>query len=86
MGAQVRFTAGGRTYLCFLNGGNGFGAQGTKRVHFGLGASSVIDRVEIRWPSPERPTTLEELEADLIYKVVERENFVRPFLGRASKP
>src|SRR5438270_2697538 len=48
VGAQIRLTAGGRTLLNFVNGGNGFGAQSTSRVHFGLGKSAVIDRVEIR--------------------------------------
>ena len=70
MGAQVRVTAGGRTLLSFVNGGNGFGAQSTARVHFGLGAASTIDRVEIRWPSGAKQI-LEKLGADHIYKVQE---------------
>src|SRR5258708_36056794 len=51
VGAQVRVTAGGRTLLSFVNGGNRVGAQSTSRVPLGLGASSAIDRGEIRWPS-----------------------------------
>ena len=39
VGAQVRLTAGGRTHLRFVNGGNGFAGQSSARVHFGLGAS-----------------------------------------------
>ena len=70
VGAQVRVTAGGKTLLSFVNGGNGFGAQSTARVHFGLGASSTIDRVEIRWPSGLKQV-LEKLSADHIYKVQE---------------
>jgi len=70
VGAQVRVTAGGKTLLGFVNGGNGFGAQSTARVHFGLGAASTIDRVEIRWPSGAKQI-LEKLGADHIYKVQE---------------
>jgi len=70
VGAQVRVTAGGRTLLSFVNGGNGFGAQSTSRVHFGLGASSAIDRVEIRWPSGLKQV-VEKLSADRIYKIQE---------------
>jgi hypothetical protein len=70
VGAQVRVTAGGKTLLGFVNGGNGFGAQSTARVHFGLGAASTIDRVEIRWPSGAKQV-LEKLGADHIYKVQE---------------
>src|SRR5260370_40791328 len=51
VGAQVRVTAGGRTLLSFVNGGNGVGAQTTSRVHLGRGATSTIDPVEIRSPA-----------------------------------
>jgi len=70
VGAQVRVTAGGRTLLSFVNGGNGFGAQSTSRIHFGLGASRAIDRVEIRWPSGLKQV-VENLSADRIYKIQE---------------
>jgi hypothetical protein len=70
VGAQVRVTAGGKTLLSFVNGGNGFGAQSTARVHFGLGAASMIDRMEIRWPSGLKQV-LEKLRANHIYKIQE---------------
>jgi hypothetical protein len=70
IGAQVRVTAGGKTLLSFVNGGNGFGAQSTARVHFGLGAATTIDRVEIRWPSGLKQV-LEKLSANHIYKIQE---------------
>ena len=57
VGAQVRVTAGGRTQLRFVDGGNGFAARASPRVHFGLGDARrrSID-VEIRWPSGARQT------------------------------
>jgi hypothetical protein len=51
IGAQVRLTAGGTTYLRYVNGGNGFASQSTMRVYFGLGTVTKIDAVEVRWPS-----------------------------------
>jgi hypothetical protein len=51
VGAQVRLTANGQTYLRYVNGGNGFGSQSTMRVHFGLGKAEKITGLEIRWPS-----------------------------------
>jgi hypothetical protein len=54
IGAQVWITAGGRTQLRFVSGGNGFAAQGTSRIHAGLGDAAVIDRLEVRWPSGAR--------------------------------
>ncbi len=70
VGTQIRLTAGGKTYLRFVNGGNGFGAQSSMRVHFGLGENTKIDRVEVRWPSGARQT-FEDVKPDCIHKIVE---------------
>jgi hypothetical protein len=70
VGAQVRVTAGGRTLLRFVDGGNGFASQGTSRVHVGLAQSTTIDKVEIRWPSGLRQT-FDHLPADRIVRMTE---------------
>ncbi len=58
VGAKVRLTAGGRTRVAFVDGGNGFAGQSSPRLHFGLGDVPVatgevpkIDKVEVLWPS-----------------------------------
>jgi hypothetical protein len=84
VGAQVRLTAGGRTYLRFVNGGNGMASQSTMRVHFGLGESKEIGKVDIRWPSGDTQT-LTGISADRIYKVVEGESEAREFVAKARK-
>jgi hypothetical protein len=70
IGAQVRLCAGGKTYLQYVNGGNGFAAQSTNRIHFGLGSNTKIESVEVRWPSGLRQS-FKAPEVDHIYKVVE---------------
>lgn len=70
IGAQVRLTANGKTYLRYVNGGNGFASQSTTRVHFGLGTNTKITGVEIRWPSGLKQM-LPALPADHWYKIVE---------------
>jgi len=70
IGAQVRLTAGGKTYLQFVNGGNGFAAQSTTRVHFGLATLTKIDSIEVRWPSGLKQTFTGP-EVDRLYKIVE---------------
>jgi hypothetical protein len=70
VGAQVRLTAGGRTRLSFVNGGNGFAAQSMSRVHFGLGNTNSIEKVEIRWPSG-TTQTLSGIGTDRIYRITE---------------
>ncbi len=51
IGARVTVSAGGQRYLREVNGGNGYASQSTTRLHFGLGAATSIEKVEIRWPS-----------------------------------
>jgi hypothetical protein len=70
VGAQLRLTAGGRTYLRFVDGGNGFAAQSNRRVHFGLGSAAKIDRLEVRWPSGVKET-LAGLPVDTLHMIVE---------------
>jgi hypothetical protein len=82
--AQIRVTAGGRTRLSYVNGGNGFASQSTSRVHFGLGQTTKIDKVEIRWPSGSTQT-FSGVAADHIYKVVEGRNKPEFLLAKAQK-
>jgi hypothetical protein len=70
IGAQIRLTAGGKTYLSYVNGGNGFASQSTMHVHFGLGSVTNVDRVEVRWPSGLRQV-FSGPPADHLYRIVE---------------
>lgn len=53
-----------------VSGGSGFCAQNQRRLHFGLGKTATIDRVEIRWPSG-KTQTVKALEANKIHKIKE---------------
>jgi hypothetical protein len=75
VGARVLITAGGRTQLRFVNGGNGFAAQGTTRLHAGLSSATRIDRIVIRWPSG-RQQVLTDVAVNQIHVV--REGDARP--------
>ncbi len=70
IGALVRISAAGRTQLRAVNGGNGFAAQGSRRVHAGIGRATTIERVEIRWPSGTRQV-LRDLTPDCIHVIRE---------------
>jgi hypothetical protein len=70
VGAQVRLAADGKTYLSFVNGGNGFAGQSTLRVHFGLGSVDKIERAEIRWPTGDKEV-FSSLAIDKLHKITE---------------
>jgi hypothetical protein len=51
IGARVRCHSGGLVQVQEVRGGGSYASQNDLRVHFGLGAASRADRVEVRWPS-----------------------------------
>jgi hypothetical protein len=70
IGARVRVDAGGASQWQEVRGGGSYISQNDLRVHFGLGAATRVDRLEVRWPNG----LLEEwrdLPADRIHRLVE---------------
>jgi enediyne biosynthesis protein E4 len=51
IGAEVRVFWNGQQQVQEVSGGSGFAAQNQRRLHFGLGKTSQINKVVIRWPS-----------------------------------
>jgi thiol-disulfide isomerase/thioredoxin/Flp pilus assembly protein TadD len=51
LGAVVKLTAGGVVRQDFVKATEGFRAQVPSDLHFGLGDTKTIERVEVRWPS-----------------------------------
>jgi len=61
IGAVARLYRGGQVMVRQVHATGGYLSQSSKTLHFGLGDSDAVDRVEIRWPSGirqvvERPT------------------------------
>jgi hypothetical protein len=77
VGARVWVEAGGRRTVSFVNGGNGFASQSTRRVHFGLGDAERADKLEVAWPSGRRQT-FAGIAADRVYELVEGNAELRP--------
>jgi hypothetical protein len=50
IGARVTVVVGGHRQFQDVIGVNGYLSQGDARAHFGLGAATEAERVEVRWP------------------------------------
>ncbi|MGA2738329.1 MAG: ASPIC/UnbV domain-containing protein [Bryobacteraceae bacterium] len=66
----MRVLWNGQEQVQEVSGGSGFCAQNQRRLHFGLGKTSSVEKVEIRWPSGQKQT-LAAPELNRIHKVVE---------------
>jgi hypothetical protein len=72
IGAQVTLYWNGQHQLQEVSGGSGFAAQNDRRLHFGLGKNSQIEKAVIRWPSG-KTQTIENLVPGKLYNVTEAE-------------
>ncbi|MCU1268581.1 MAG: hypothetical protein JWM21_4899 [Acidobacteria bacterium] len=51
LGAEVRLFWNGRQQAQTVSGGSGFCAENQRRLHFGLGKNTQVEKAVIRWPS-----------------------------------
>jgi hypothetical protein len=70
IGARVTIHAAGVKQFSEVRGGASYLSQNDLRLHFGLGAASKMESVEIRWPNG-TTETLHNVSADAIYTIVE---------------
>jgi hypothetical protein len=65
IGAEVTISAGGRQQRAQVTGASSYCSTSDRRLHFGLGAAKIVDRIEVKWPSGRvdiiRPVTINRL-------------------------
>jgi hypothetical protein len=75
IGARVELHWEGRRQVQEVSGGSGFSSQSQRRLHFGLGARSQVDRMLIRWPSG-HSQTIERPQIDRLHRIQEPSNAI----------
>ena len=70
IGARVRVDAAGASQWQEVRGGGSYISQNDLRVHFGLGAATRVDRLEVRWPNG-LVEQWRDLPADRVHRLVE---------------
>ena len=71
LGARVEVTAGGRTYTKVHDGVSGYLSHSVIPLYFGLGTSSSIEKVVVRWPSGTVQTLTEDLQPNRTLTITE---------------
>ncbi|MCC7194682.1 MAG: CRTAC1 family protein, partial [Gemmatimonadaceae bacterium] len=70
IGAEVTAEFGGLKQRRIVDGGMGFAAQNDRRLHFGIGDRSGVDRLTIRWPSG-AVQVMGRLDAGMLHVITE---------------
>jgi hypothetical protein len=69
-GALVKVSAAGRMWVAEARCPTSYVFQQDPRLHFGLGAAALVDRIEVRWPSGQTQT-LTNVPTDQILRIEE---------------
>ena len=85
IGARITATIGDRTLVRWVVGGGSYISASDRKVHFGLGAATKIDRLEIRWPSG-RVETRSDLAVTAKSRILLREGEERPKATEIGQP
>ena len=72
IGARVSVTVAGRRQVAEVMSGSSYYSQSDLRLHFGLGAATAVDLIEIAWPSGRRES-LKDLPVNHLFVVREGE-------------
>jgi hypothetical protein len=70
IGARVEIHWKGQVQVQEVSGGSGFSAENQRRLHYGLGSATMVDRVEISWPSGRRQT-IDKPAIDQLHRIKE---------------
>jgi enediyne biosynthesis protein E4 len=80
VGATVTVECGQRRWVAPRTGGGSFQSANDPRLHFGLGPTTKIDRVEVRWPTGKVDRHM-GLEVDTGYLIREGDPTTAPLKG-----
>jgi hypothetical protein len=70
IGARVELHWNGQRQVQDVSGGSGFSAQNQRRLHYGLGDATTVERAVIRWPSG-RVQTITGPAVDRLHRIQE---------------
>jgi hypothetical protein len=70
IGARVTVTCGELKQFNEVRSGTSYFSQNDLRLHFGLGQNTVMNKVEVSWPSGQKDV-YQNLPADMLYTMVE---------------
>ncbi len=78
IGARVRVATGKHVQMDEVHSGTSVMSQSDLRLHFGVGAATVIDAIEVRWPTTQKVEKFTRVEPNQILTIKEGAGIVAP--------
>ena len=75
IGARVKINFAGKEQIAQKKSACGYLSQSDPRIHFGVGEASIVDKIEIIWPSGQQQT-MENIDANQIITITEGQDAV----------
>jgi hypothetical protein len=85
LNARVTLVADGVTQTDEIHSGGSYLSQSDLRLHFGLGKSTKVEKLEIHWPSG-KVDNLSNMAADHAYSIVEGQGIVSAAIAHPAIP
>jgi len=76
IGARARVVSGKHTQMAEVQSGASVMSQNDLRLHFGLGAATVVDAIEIKWPTTQKVERFEKVKANQILTIREGDGII----------
>lgn len=86
LGASVKVTAGGKSYVQVHDGLSGYLSHSLLPLYFGLGASDKVDSIEVTWPSGKKQTVAGPIAANKTLDLREDEAGAAPQGEKKGRP
>jgi enediyne biosynthesis protein E4 len=78
IGARVRVITGKHVQMDEVHSGTSVMSQSDLRLHFGLGEATLVDSIEVKWPTTQKVERFTRVEANRILTIKEGAGIVAP--------
>jgi enediyne biosynthesis protein E4 len=79
IGARVRVVTGSHSQMNEVHSGGNVMSQSDLRLHFGLAKATVVDLIEVRWPTTQKIEKFTQVKANQIVVIREGSGVVQVF-------
>ena len=77
IGARVRVVAGKHTQMNEVHSGSSVMSQSDLRLHFGVGKATIVDLIEVKWPTTQKVEKFTQVKANQILTIREGSGIVK---------